>query len=199
MSVAGISVSAAPTLTFTATGAVADGVRPGGEAIWFVRSVADFSGGPLLSSVVQVVRDEDGDGKVSLEAEVVPSSVWVVVDFASGDYVIANPDGSLPVRELRERGNGWAAGREHLDFSVSDLHVLMVRPGRGAWETRLGQGGPLDGDGRPDNNLRVSLSNMRRLHGSETTAPVALPRDLVVAIHPSRLWTFVRSAPGGQP
>jgi hypothetical protein len=192
-------LAAAPRIKFTPTGVVAEGIRPGGDAIWFVHSVTEFSGWPRLSRIARVVTDEDRDGSVSLEGSVTPSSVWAVVDYATGESAIAMPEGAPPVRELRERGNGWAAGRAHLDFAVSDLDVLLVRPGRGAWVVRTQQGGSRDGDGRPDNNLRVRLSDMEKLHGSDKTPPVALPRDLVIAVHPTKLLTFVRSAAEGQP
>jgi hypothetical protein len=35
---------------------------------------------------------------------------------------------------------------------------------------------------------------MELLHGGEKTPSVALPRDLVIAVHPTNLYTFVRSA-----
>lgn len=193
------SVSAAPAINFTATGATASGIHPGGAAIWFVHSVTAFSGSPRLSRVVRVTNDDDGDGRVSLEASVTRSSVWALVDFSSGDYVVASPEGGPPPRELQERGNGWAPGRAHLDFDLSELDVLLVRPGRGAWVMRAWQGGPLDGDRRADGNLRVSLADMTRLHGSEPTPPVALPRDLLIAVEPTELFIFVRSAQEGRP
>lgn len=192
-------LAAAPRIAFTAGGATADGIRPGGDAIWFVHEVTEFNGGPRLARIARVVTDEDRDGRVSLEGSVTPSSVWAVVDYATGESAIVMPEGAPPVRELRERGNGWAAGSAHLDFGVSDLDVLLVRPGKGAWVVRCLQGGSRDGDGRPDNNLRVRLSDMERLHGADKTPPVALPRDLVIAVHPTELLTFVRSATEGQP
>jgi hypothetical protein len=188
------NLAAAPRITFTTTGATVDGIHPGGDAIWFVHSVTTFSGSPSLSRTVQVATDADHDGRVSLETAVGRSSVWAVVDFASGEYVIATPEGGPPLGELRERGNGWAAGRTHLDFSVSDLDVLVVRTGRGAWTMRCFHGGSCDGDRTADANLRVNLSDMKILHGGEKTPSVALPRDLVIAIHPTELYTFVRSA-----
>ena len=188
------SLAAAPRITFTPTGATAEGIRPRGEAIWFVHTVTEFSGSPRLSRVIRVVRDDDGDGTVSIEAMVGRSSVWAVVDYESGEYAVERPEGAAPLRELLDRSNGWAAGRAHLDFGVSDLDVLVVRPGHGAWTLRCFKGGACDGDGRMDANLRIRLEDMKQLHGSNKTATVVLPRDLVIAVHPRKLLTFVRSA-----
>ena len=193
------TASAAPTIRFTATGAIAEGLRPGGDAIWFVHSVTAFNGSPRLSKTVRVTTDDDRDGKVALDRSVTPSSVWVVVDFESGEYAIASPAGAPPLSELRDRGNGWATGRSHVDFDISDVDVLVVRAGRGAWVMRSQQGGALDGDRRADGNLRVRLADMTRLHGSDPTPPVALPRDLIIAVDPTELSTFVRSASEGRP
>lgn len=190
------AAAAAPRLVFTDARATAEGIRPGGDAIFFVHSVTDFSGSARLSRIVRVVADEDRDGDVSIEGAVHPSSVWVVVDYASGEYAIATPAGGPPVKELRHRGNGWAAGRADLDFGVSELDVLLVRPGRGAWTRRFHEGGSRDGDRRADANLRISLSAMKVLHGGDSTPSVALPRDLVIAVHPVELLTFVRAAEG---
>lgn len=193
------SLGGAPVITFTATGATAAGLRPGAEAIWFVRSVTELNGWPSLSRALHVTPDTDGDGTVAVEEKVPGASVWVVVDFATGAYAVASPSEEVWVRELRERGNGWRAGGAHVDFRVSDVDVLLVRPGRGAWTMRSGQGGPFDGDGLHDGNLRVRLSDLKKVHGDDPTPPVAIPGDLLIAIEPSELLLYVRSAQEGRP
>lgn len=192
-------VAAAPRIAFSPSGATAEGIQRGGEAVWFVHAVGDFSGMARMSRIVRVVADEDRDGIVALDAELPASSVWAVVDLATGEYAVARPEGALPLRELTEHGSGWGNGSGHLDFNVSEVDVLLVRPGSGVWELQCQQGGARDGDGLANNNLRVRLSDMKKLHGSGPTPPVALPRDLVIAVHPRRLLTFVRAAQEGKP
>lgn len=78
------TAAAPPTLSFNADGATVNGISPRGETIWFVRSVTDFSGSPYLSRRLKLLNDDDGDGRVTMQLEVKPASVWVVVDFSTG-------------------------------------------------------------------------------------------------------------------
>lgn len=187
-----------PVITLTDSGAIATGIRPGGDAIWYFRSVTEFSGWPRLSRVLKVTRDDDRDGIVSIQAAIPPASVVFVIDFATGQFSMVTPDGT-PVRELNAVGNGWGGGVGHLDFGVSDLEILLVRPGRGAYTMRSEQGGANDADNRSDANLRIRLSDMIVIHGSENPPPVAVPHDLLIAIEPTQLLTFVRAARENRP
>ncbi len=187
------SISAAPRIAFNENGATATGIRRGGDAVWFVHSVSEFSGSPMLSRKVEVTPDEDRDGNVALVSKVRPSSVWVVVDLATGEYAIARPDGET-AKTFKDREDAWAPGRPDLDFDLSHLDVLVVRPGRGVWALRSEQGGSGDGDRRADGNLRVSLGDMEKIYGSTPAPLTALPLDLFVGVEPYHLNVFVREA-----
>lgn len=183
------------SISLAGNGAVAEGITPGGHVVWFVLSLDEFSGWQRLTRRVAVTLDEDHDGRVELGQKAGASSVWLAVDFLTGRYALARPDGTQP-RPLPSRGEHWAAGRTHLDFMASELEVILVRPAKGAWVMRCEQGGPRDGDRRADGTLRVSLADMDLLHGEGDAAPVALPRDLIVAIDPATLLTFAGAAAG---
>lgn len=192
------AVEAAPHITFRNDGATATGIKSGGDAVWFVRSVTEFSGMARLSGGVTVTPDSDSNGIVELTAPVVPASVWIVVDYATGEYAVARPDGT-PVVPVLNNGRGWGRGRVDLDFPLTDVDVLLVRPGAGVWTLRAMQGGPLDQDHRGDGNLRIALADMQKIVGSQPTAHAALPGDLLIAIEPTSLWTFVRAAAENAP
>lgn len=185
------------SISLAGNGAVVEGITPGGHVVWLVLSLGEFSGWQRLTRRVAVTLDEDRDGRVELGQKAGASSVWLAVDFLTGRYALARPDGTQP-RPLQSRGDHWAAGRTHLDFMTSELEVILVRPGKGAWVMRCEQGGPRDGDRRANGTLRVSLADMDLLHGEGDAVPVALPRDLIVAVDPATLFTFAAAAAGSQ-
>lgn len=187
------SALAAPSLTFSVAGVEAIGITPGGDAIWLAASKEPFNGALRLWNKVEVTSDADGDGRVRLDLDVKRLAVWVVVDYATGAYAIARPDG-LPVRELIDRGDKWAGGATYLDFLSADAHVLLVRSKKGAWIARAFQGTPADADGRPDGNLRVKLEKLTHIHGDKKSPPDALPNDLLIVIDTDSLDVFVRRA-----
>lgn len=186
-------MAAPPRLSFSSDRITAEGLTPGGDAIWMIVSISEFNGSPALFHRYEVIPDTDRDGRVELPIKVKRSSVCAVVDFVTGEFTVLMPDGRRPP-ELAERENGWKGGRPHADFNISELHVLVVRPNGGAWKVRIQQGGPRDGDRRPDNNLRVKLDEMQRIHGTSNPPPVSLPHDLMIAVDPIDLLTFVRAA-----
>ncbi len=185
--------AAPPQLTLTKSGGEVRGLTPGADSIWLVVKVGEFSGMPMRSRIVRVVADEDRDGIAILETAPGISSVWVVVDFQTGEFAIASP-GEAPPTELRSQGNGWGEGAASSDFDALEVDSLLVRPGRAAWVSYAEADGRGDADPGPA-NLRIRLGDMTKIHGSEKKTPdVALPKDVFVAIDRVHLRTFVRSA-----
>lgn len=182
-------------ISFTADTATASGVTAGGDVVWIMRSLDEFSGSPLLGHRLEVTRDHDGNGAVEVRARVKQSSVWVAVDLTTGNYGVAKASGTAP-RPLQPRSDGSLAGLAYLDFAVSEVHVLLVRPGVGAWARLFVQGSATDGDGRSDGNLRVSLSLLDVLHGGVPVPIVTQSRDVWVAIIPDDLSTYVVAVGG---
>src|SRR5882757_8391617 len=88
-----VPADAAVRITFRESSVTATGIRPGGNALWFVHSVTEFSGSPMSSRKVEVTNDGDRDGAVMLATKAKPSSVWVVVDITTGEYAVARPNG----------------------------------------------------------------------------------------------------------
>ena len=173
-------------------------VTRGGNVIVFACTIGRYSGMQKLDRHVQVVRDADSDGEISLTVEKLSdlASVWAIVDFDTGRYALAAPPG-LELRTMNIPEHGWRGGREHFDLRRNYLEVLVVRPGVGAWTLSLAEGESSDDDGQLNAVLRTRLSRMQRLHGDDAAPqpPVILPHDLLLIIDPRELDSFVAEAP----
>jgi hypothetical protein len=187
------AVAAPPRLQISEKGGEASGLTPGGESVWFVVTVQNLGGMPWRSRVIRVLNDTDGDGVTTLELPVSRSAVWVVADFQTGDYVVATAAGHKPT-ELQAKGPGWTQGVESADFDLLEVDSLLVRPRRGVWVNYSQADGRGDADPAPK-NLKIRLSDMLQMHGSEKRAAgVVLPKDIFVAIDRETLQVFVRAA-----
>lgn len=200
---AATSARAQPRITFEDYRVVAEGITPGGQAVWL--SVAHERGEWLTSLVRRddVVLDEDADGAVSFAVEpgVPQLSVWAVVDLASGDYALAAPEGT-PLREIDFPGNSVTRGpRGALDVLENRgeyLEVLLVRPGSGAWGLGVGDGGASDSDNSADGTIRAALDTMRPLAASGTAPAEFRAGDVVIVVAPHTMEIWAATLGGGQ-
>jgi hypothetical protein len=192
--------TAAPALSFDpasdATSVRGSGFTPGGQVVWFAtaRVVEDYY---LTLAHYQSVTAVDAAGGASFDlGRPVPrASTWVAVDLTTGASVLASPTGS-PVRLVDLGPGALSLGTGGAPDVVADrrslVEALLVRPGVGAWELTVGDGGVADEDGVGDGHLQFSLSRMRPLvsaapaattAGSAPAAPANLgPQDLLVVL-----------------
>ena len=79
------------------------------------------------------------------------------------------------------------------------IEVLLVRPGQGAWELTVGDGGPADEDGTGDGHLQASFSRMNPLASlAAPSAPAKLAAgDLLVVVDPETLEVSVTQLGAG--
>ena len=172
-------------------------VSSGGDVIVFACTIGRYSGMRKLGRHVEVVRDADGDGVVSLTIQNLSevASVWAIVDFDTGRYALAAPGGFAP-RAMDIPEHGWRGGSEHFELRRNYLEMLVVRPGVGAWTQSLSEGGSNDDDRQLNTVLRMRLANMQRLHGHDgpPRPPVIVPRDLLLIIDPHELDYFASEA-----
>ncbi|HEX6861566.1 MAG TPA: hypothetical protein VF414_02060 [Thermoanaerobaculia bacterium] len=178
-----------PGISFEPEAVVARGISSRGQAVWF--SVAREISRQSTNIVPRhaIVADEDGDGAVRLELgqEVPLRSIWFAVDLATGETGVAVPEG-FPLLEMELPGEAIPAALNRLDLERRFAYLLLVRPGAGAWQLRVGDGGASDEDGEPDGNLRAALSSLAPVQEGGSSAPERFsPRDVLLVIDPERM------------
>ncbi len=192
-----------PAITFDQTSVSVAGITPKGQAVLFsvAREIAEDDVATLVRRS-QVLSDDDGDGVVKLDLgrDVPFRSVWVAVDLATGQVAAAAPQG-YPLRLVKWRGVGIVRGNARAD-QVEDARrlaeVLLVRPGAGAWQLTVGDGGPTDDDGAADGKLAAALDRMTPVAGTDPPPARFDPKDVVVLIDPNRLELTIVQAGNSQ-
>jgi len=188
-------------ITFEDQAVVANGVTPNGQVAWF--SVARESDDEHMATVTPraAVVTDTGSGQVSfpLDQAVPFKSIWIAIDLASGDFTVAAPDG-FPLNQVNWRGVGLLRGQGQAD-QMQDARVtafvFVARPGVGAWEMYLADGGASDADGAIDGKLTSSLDQLQPI-GTSPAAPTRFdPHDIVALIDPDLMEVILVHA--GQP
>ncbi len=192
------TAAAPPQVAFAASSLQGSGFSPGGQVAWFgaARVVEDYY---LTLAHFQGVTAADTSGAASFDLgrTVPPTSAWIAVDLATGAYTLAAP-GKGAVRQVDLGPGVLRVGSGGAPDSVVDrrsiVEALLVRPGLGAWELTVADGGAADEDGASDGRLQFSLSQMRPLlppTGSAGAAPPPPPnlagQDLLVLLGAERL------------
>jgi hypothetical protein len=182
------------TVAFGATDVTVSGARPGATIVAFGVGLGRHGLAPLLTRDALSTLDEDRDGVVTFPVRQLPrSSVWVVAELESGDYVVRTPAGSAP-REIKLAAEAWRGGIDHIDIPRDYLEILVLRPGVAAWALQTADGGSADADGRPNGVLRLGVFNLHPLVGASKGPPFVVPRDLLVAVDPHTLEILVSEA-----
>lgn len=186
------------TLAFAERSVVARGLEPGDRAVFF--GVAREPR-PWMERVVAravVLEDLDGDDQVelTLDAAVAPKSVWAVVELSTGRMAIDGPlaDAFSQV-DFTGRVGDDLADTDLVQRSGTDLEMLVVRPGRGAWRGRVSDGGPADLDGTDDGGVALAVASLVPLDATDARIERIRPGDLVVGIDPSTLEVFAQRVP----
>lgn len=192
--------AAPPEISFEPEAVVARGITSKGRAAWF--SVAREISRRSINVVPRhgITVDEDGDGAVRLELgqEVPLRSIWFAVDLATGEAAVAAPEG-FPLLEMGLPGNAIPAALNRLELERRFACLVLVRPGVGAWQLRVGDGGESDEDGEPDGTLRAALSSLTAVEEGGPPPPERFsPRDVLLIIDPERLEFATVRIGGGQ-
>jgi hypothetical protein len=160
--------------------------------------------GPYLTHVVtrrELLTDADNDGRIDYPppAGIALRSMWIVVDVASGETVIATRAGYNPV-PMKKVGVGGANSvnltGNLLDIGRSRVDILVVRPKHGAWFT-IARG---RGTEAPDvsGRLRVDVAKLHPLAPSFGNAPAAFtPGDVVFVVDEEELEYSVLTVTAG--
>jgi hypothetical protein len=192
--------AAPPEVSFEPDAVVVRGIMPKGQALWFsvAREISRRSTNVVPRHAVEV--DDDGDGSLRLELgqEVPLRSIWFAVDLATGETGVAVPEG-FPLLEMDLPGNAIPAALNRLYLERRFAYLVLVRPGVGAWQLRVGDGGASDEDGEPDGTLRAVLSSLTPLQEGGPPAPERFsPRDVLLIIDPERMESAAVRIGGGQ-
>lgn len=181
---------------------LASEVEPGDSVVVYGIALTAGEGGiRRVNEVREVAVDDDGDGFVEqpLDFSVPLHAVFTAVSMESGEIDVVVPPGSAAteidfprrglirqLRRLRHEGLGF-------------VHLLLVRPGEGAWALTASDGGPLDGDGSFHDGVLLELELVEGLEGFEDaeTPDRFRPGDTVVVIDSDTLLYYSTRIPGG--
>jgi hypothetical protein len=99
---------------------------------------------------------------------------------------LAIPEGA-PIRELPAGALGLATGESNVAVSVragalTHLHLLLVRPGTGAWSLASRDGSNTDHDGVVNGSQLLDLPDFAALWGEVDSPSELEPGDFLIAL-----------------
>jgi hypothetical protein len=183
------------TLQFSGGSLTAEGITPGGSAVVFAASIEKLQSQPDLYGPrhrAEVVADDDRDGTVRIELPAgTTMGIWAVVDVNSGRYAVSPTPGYEPQRFELPSGEALrhdnAGQLRKLQWPVSEMDVLLVRPGDGAWQLYASKDSGRDESRNTPGALRIDVGSMTPL-GSTAAAPSRFrPGDIVVVFNSTRM------------
>lgn len=189
------------TLRVGRTAVVADGVTPGGNAVFFGVLHDNSSSIPGQVRKAAILKDDDGDGTVrfSMPDGVPPLGVWAVVDLSTGNAKLGSMRGFdiTPYDDAVEQSfKGDVRGRfVRLEREMGEAEMLVVRPGQGAWTLRGTEGGAEDDDSELNGQLVLPFSKLVSLTADDRPPGDVLPGDVVILINPRDMRAFAGTLP----
>lgn len=185
--------SAPPPLTvqFSENAITAANVSPGATVVLF--GIARVGvGRPVAIQVkrwVEMVSDDDRDGAVRVEfpAGVPAQGIWAVVDMSSGAYAVVPTPGYDPPRiafssDLLKNDN--AGQIRKVAWPLSEMELLVVRPGDGVWRLYAAKFGSFDDDRQNPAALRIDVDKLLPVGNSPARIGHIRNGDLIVIIDP---------------
>jgi len=122
---------------------------------------------------------QDGSATLTVRSPIALDSLFFAIDLATGGYGRTAPAGQ-PVHEspFPDSAAPMAANGQlqKLETHLDVAHLLLVRPGAGAWELTIGDGGPDDDDHTADGASRNRPEQMHPI-GSSPDAPKNFRKD----------------------
>lgn len=121
-----------------------------------------------------IVGDSDpmGTATFQLRTSEPERGIFLGIDQASGDAAVLRRGATGPSDE-RWLGVPPTVGTTRIRDGRRSLLVLLVRPTKGAWFARVGDGASLDRDPVPDLAVEVDIADLADLGGS-AEAPISL-------------------------
>jgi hypothetical protein len=196
-------LAAQPAIEFNQDAAVATGITPGSDAVWFgvSRDREDWS--DHFFHWRFATADTDKDGVVSYpRKEGFPLlTALVVVDAASGEYALGTAyprENDVPPLDLSGAHAAPDGALTSLSRAGSRIEVLVVRGGVGAWTASVIDGGPFDQDGAADGTVTIGFSALRAVGDKAARLDAVRPGDIVALGDPTGPWVRVTRVGGGK-
>lgn len=194
--------SAEVKITFEADAAVATGITPGGDAVWFGVSRDREEWSDHFFHWRHASSDEDRDGSVSYprEKEFPALTVLVVVDLADGAFAIGTAyprESPIPPLELAGAQVGPSGTLTSFRHQGTHVDVFVARAGTGAWNASIADGGPLDQDGVADGFVTIGFASLRPAGGQTGRLDGVRVGDIVALGDARGPWVRVTRVAGG--
>ncbi len=182
------SDAASPSVALERTGLTVSAATPGEYVIVFgFERRMNLGSIEARNLVMARASDSAGVARFDFDRPIAATTVLAVVDYATGRYTIATPEG-FAVRLRQLPAAAWR-GRPDDDFDFVDLdsrwiEALCVRPGKAAWHVFATDGAGLDADRRVDNRMSLGAAQMTPLLGDLASPAKFRPHDIVIIIDP---------------
>ncbi|HYI34752.1 MAG TPA: hypothetical protein VEX88_14925 [Glaciibacter sp.] len=171
-----------PAIAFEQNAVVITGVTPNARVVVFGVSRRAVAYVWRTSNVsVTVESDAEGMARLELERPVWVNSIYAAVDFTTGRYTIASPQGTpRRVTDTFETDRGR-------------FRVLCVRPGEGAW--RISPDDLSGGDRRTAAGSVQSERRMPAIAGEHASPGRLRTHDVVIVIDPEQMAVVTAAVP----
>jgi hypothetical protein len=182
-----VSHAEAPVLRFEPQAVAVTGLTPKAEAVLFIVDRQPMPYDVSVRNQTMVLRaDERGTVRFGLKKPIAGRATVAVVDGTSGRYAIESP-GEAPLRIRHFPPD--ALKKHNAEYAFADLDLtwveaVCVRPGRGAWQLFVLDGGGLDADRLPDGRTAVAAANMKKLSGKEESPMAFHKNDVLIIVDP---------------
>lgn len=191
------NASAPASISFTGDTVQIAPVTPGGRIVLFAAALESSDG--ILGQITgaKMFVDDDRDGVITYRRNggVPIRSLWIAVDFDTGQFGVGTPSNALeaflpfPASLLKKDAEGVLGLYDREQLSAE---MLIVRPGEGAWHLRALEGGSGDADKTHNGKLGLASAEAIPVPGISVTAPKKLKKgDVIAVIDPGRMEAFV--------
>lgn len=168
---------------------------PGGRVVLYSSALSSLDGVIVERTAARMLEDPNHDGVFNFLATIPFRSVWISVDFLTGEYAVGSRTG-FAIRPLRLDLGNLKSDQEGVigifDREQLAADMLIVRPGKGAWRIRAFEGGIGDADLQRNGKLSLPAESAKPVDGTNDPPPKRLKQgDVIALIDPMRLEVFV--------
>jgi hypothetical protein len=189
--------SAPATISVSEDAVLVNGTTVGGNVVLYGAALNNIDGMTVERSAVEILTDPDHDGVTRFLAKIPFRSVWIAIDFLTGQFATGSRPGfapgalTLPAAVLKADVDGIVGIFDHDQLAVD---LLIVRPGKGVWRLRAFEGGGSDDDGLRNGRVTVRAEKALPVAGTTDPPPKRLKEgDVLAVIDPMRLEVHVRA------